>query len=149
ACGVGTTAIHLAQKTGASVDATNISETQLAEARERAAREGLANRPNFAFGDYHQVDAEAKSYDAWLCQEALLYAHDRQQVFAEARRVVKPGGRIVFTDLTPSHSLPQSERESLMTDIKAPHFWSIEQYDEFVGRIGMPLVVRHKWGSHA
>ncbi|MFO0991245.1 MAG: class I SAM-dependent methyltransferase [Hyphomicrobiales bacterium] len=149
ACGVGTTAIHLAKMTGASVDATNISETQLAEARERAAVQGLSSRVSFAFGDYHQLDASPQSYDAWLCQEALLYAHDRQQVFAEARRVVKPGGRIVFTDLTLSNSLSQTERESLMTDIKAPHFWSIEQYDAFVGRLGMPLVARHEWGLHA
>lgn len=149
ACGVGTTAIHLAEKTGASVDATNISETQLAEARERAAAQGLSNRVSFAFGDYHQLDAAAQSYDAWLCQEALLYAHDRQQVFAEARRVVRPGGRIVFTDLTLSHSLPQTDRESLMTDIKAPHVWSIEQYDALVERLNLPLIARHEWGSHA
>ncbi len=149
ACGVGTTAIHLAETTGASVDATNISETQLAEARERASAQGLSNRVNFTFGDYHQLDAAAQSYDGWLCQEALLYAHDRQQVFAEARRVVRPGGRIVFTDLTLSHALPQSERESLMTDIKAPHLWSMAQYDAFVGRLEMPLVARHEWGPHA
>ena len=149
ACGVGTTAIYLAKQAGVSVNATNISETQLAEARGRAAGEGLADRVNFAFGDYHDLEAEAGSYDAWLCQEALLYARDRQKVFAEALRVVKPGGRILFTDLTLSDLLPSSERESLMTDIKAPHFWSLDQYDDFVAGLEIPLIARHDWGPHA
>jgi len=149
ACGVGTTAVFLAEKTGASIDAPNISETQLAEARERAAQAGLSDRVSFAFGDYHHIDAESRSYDAWLCQEALLYAHDRQQVFAEACRVVKPGGRILFTDLTLSEALPAHERESLMADIKAPHFWSLDRYDGLVVRLEMPLIARYDWGSHA
>lgn len=149
ACGVGTTAVFLAGETGASVDATNISETQLAEAKDRAAQAGLQDRVSFAFGDYHHLDAEAGSYDAWLCQEALLYAHDRQQVFAEARRVVKPGGRILFTDLTLSEALPADERKSLKADIKAPHFWSLDQYDDLVAHLGISLIARHDWGSHA
>lgn len=149
ACGVGTTAIYLADTTGASVSATNISETQLEEARKRAAVRGLTDRVNFVFGDYHRLDAELGSYDAWLCQEALLYAHDRQQVFAEARRVVRPGGRIVFTDLTLSNSLPLLEREALMSDIKAPHVWSMNQYDDLVSQLRMPIIARYDWGPHA
>jgi len=149
ACGVGTTAIFLAQQTGARVDATNISETQLAEARDRATAAGVAHQITFAFGDYHDVDAPANSYDSWLCQEALLYARDRHQVFAEARRVVRPGGRIVFTDLTLSDGLSPEERAAFMSDIRAPHFWSLETYDDFVRESGLETVARHDWGLHA
>jgi len=149
ACGVGTTAIFLAKQTGARIDATNISETQLAEARTRASEAGLANQITFAFGDYHLLDAPANSRDSWLCQEALLYAQDRHQVFAEARRVVRPGGRIVFTDLTLSDSLSPEERSAFMSDIRAPHFWSLDKYDDFVRESGLTLIARHDWGLHA
>lgn len=149
ACGVGTTALFVAQTTGARVQATNISETQLAEARERAASAGLADRVAFAFGDYHEIDASAGTYHAWLCQEALLYARDRSQVFAEARRVVKPGGRLVFTDLTLATALTRSEREVFMADIRAPHLWPLAEYDAFARSSGLTLVARHDWALHA
>ena len=149
ACGVGTTAIFLAQQTGAIVHATNISETQLAEARERTAHAGLADRVTFRFGDYHELEAQASSFDSWLCQEALLYAQDRHRVFSEARRVVKPGGRVVFTDLTLSKALTVQERNALMIDIRAPHLWSLDQYDGFVLSSGFNLIARHDWSPQA
>ena len=109
----------------------------------------MADRVTFAFGDYHHLDAPADAYNSWLCQEALLYAHDRGSVFSEARRVVKPGGRLLFTDLTLSDALPLQEREALMADIKAPHLWSLDEYDDFVASSGLKVLARHDWGPHA
>jgi sarcosine/dimethylglycine N-methyltransferase len=132
ACGVGATAIHLARNYGVSVKATNIAQAQLEEGAERVRRAGLADRVSFAFADYHDLGSEDANYDCWWCQEALLYATDRRQVFAEARRVVKSGGKIVFTDLTLSHELGSDARTSFMSDARAPHLWSIEEYDRLL-----------------
>jgi sarcosine/dimethylglycine N-methyltransferase len=149
ACGVGTTALHLARAYGVQVRATNIAQAQLDEGAERARVAGLSDRVTFAFADYHDLGGPSSIYDCWWCQEALLYATDRARVLAEARRVVRRGGHIVFTDLTLSTALPPAEREAFMTDIRAPHLWTIEDYDRLLAKMNFAVLERQDWSAHA
>lgn len=148
ACGVGNTAIHLARYYGVNVHATNIAQAQLDEAAENARAANIADRISFAFADYHHLPGPSDVYDCWWCQEALLYATDRTQVFSEARRVVKPGGRIVFSDLTLSDGLPQNEQQEFVSDIRAPHLWAMEDYDRLIARMKFRIIERQDWSSH-
>jgi cyclopropane-fatty-acyl-phospholipid synthase len=61
-CGWGALALHMARHHGVSVRAFNISHEQIAYARERAAREGLADRVEFIEDDYRNVSGH---YDAF------------------------------------------------------------------------------------
>jgi cyclopropane-fatty-acyl-phospholipid synthase len=54
-CGWGALALHLARHHGVSVRAFNVSHEQIVWARERAAREGLADRVEFVEDDYRNV----------------------------------------------------------------------------------------------
>jgi sarcosine/dimethylglycine N-methyltransferase len=148
ACGVGATACYLASAYGASVRATNISEDQLRLAAKRAADAGLSNKITFAVADYHDLGGPDKRYDVWWCQEALLYATDRMRVFREATRVVRPGGRIVFTDLTLSRNLPEQERLAFGTNIRAFHMWDINDYDRLFAAERFRVIERQDWSSH-
>jgi sarcosine/dimethylglycine N-methyltransferase len=148
ACGAGATAIHLARSYGVNVDATNIAQAQLEEAAENARAANVLDKVSFSFADYHHVPGPSGVYDCWWCQEALLYATDRMQVFSEARRVVKPGGRVVFSDLTLSDRLPPDERQKFASDIRAPHLWQIEDYDQLFARMGVKVIERREWSSH-
>lgn len=148
ACGVGGTARHLVREYGALVHATNIAEAQLVEARELAQREGLGDRISFAFGDYHNLDVPSVAYDCWWCQEALLYAVDKRRVLEQALRVVRPGGRIVFTDLLLTRAMPASERERFTTELKAPNMWAFQDWDRLLGKMKIRLLERHDWSEH-
>jgi|SRR5579872_1517866 len=54
-CGWGALALHMARHYGARVRAFNISREQIAFARERAGREGLADRVEFIEDDYRNI----------------------------------------------------------------------------------------------
>lgn len=54
-CGWGALALHMAKHYGAKVQAFNISHEQIAYARERAKREGLADRVEFVEDDYRNI----------------------------------------------------------------------------------------------
>jgi cyclopropane fatty-acyl-phospholipid synthase-like methyltransferase len=140
ACGVGTTAIFLARAYGLQVHATNISEEQIQEARQRASEERLHDTISFEVADYHHLSVPTASFDGWLCQEALLYAKDRSLVFSEALRVVRPGGRIVFSDLTLNRDMPAGERDELTRIIRAPYLWPLENYSEFIADLNLQIV---------
>jgi cyclopropane-fatty-acyl-phospholipid synthase len=54
-CGWGALALHMARQYGVRVTAFNVSQEQLAYARDRAAREGLAGQVDFIDDDYRNV----------------------------------------------------------------------------------------------
>jgi cyclopropane-fatty-acyl-phospholipid synthase len=62
-CGWGALALHMAKHYGATVKAYNISEEQIAYARERARAEGLDGRVQFIEDDYRNADGE---FDAFV-----------------------------------------------------------------------------------
>jgi cyclopropane-fatty-acyl-phospholipid synthase len=62
-CGWGALALHMAREYGVRVKAFNLSREQMAYARSRAAREGLASQVEFIEDDYRNVRGE---YDAFV-----------------------------------------------------------------------------------
>jgi cyclopropane-fatty-acyl-phospholipid synthase len=62
-CGWGTLALHMAREYGVRVRAFNISKEQVAWARERAQREGLAGRVEYVLDDYRNIHGR---YDAFV-----------------------------------------------------------------------------------
>jgi len=61
-CGWGSLALHLARRHGVRVRAFNVSTEQLVWARERAAREGLADRVEFVDDDYRNVTGTCDAF---------------------------------------------------------------------------------------
>ena len=148
ACGVGSTARYLAQNHGVKVQATNIAETQLAEGRELTELAGLSHAIEFSYADYHELPFPDASFDVWWCQEALLYSIDKRRVFDEAIRVVRPGGRLIMSDLLLHDSVAGAAREEFTGILKAPNMWSIRQWDELIGGLPVKILERRDWAPH-
>ncbi len=94
ACGPGATTRHLMRSYEPSmITAINISEAQLAAARERA--------PGCTFlrMDATQLDFPDEQFDAIMCVEAAFHFNTRDKFLKEALRVLKPGGSLVLTDM--------------------------------------------------
>jgi sarcosine/dimethylglycine N-methyltransferase len=147
ACGVGGTARYLAETYGVQVHATNITEAQLAEARALTEKAGLAHLVDFRFADYHDLPFAAASCDVWWCQEALLYSVDKRRVLEEAMRVVRPGGRLIMSDLLLGEGVVGAEREGFTGKLRAPNMWSIRQWDALIAELPLKILARHDWAA--
>ena len=90
-CGWGALALHMARHYGVHVRAFNISPEQLAFARERAAREGLADRVEFIDDDYRNVTGH---YDVFVSVGMLEHVGLRhlESVADVLRRTIRPDG---------------------------------------------------------
>jgi cyclopropane-fatty-acyl-phospholipid synthase len=92
-CGWGALALHMARAYGARVIAFNVSREQLAYARDRARREGLADRVEFIDDDFRNVRGQ---YDAFVSIGMLEHVGLRQfSTLADVigRTVRRSGGR--------------------------------------------------------
>src|SRR5688500_4702419 len=99
ACGAGGPARRLARLTGCGVLGIDIHEQGIAQARALAAQEGLADRVAFERADASQpLLLPDAAFDAVVCIDAINHLPDRPAVLRDWARVLKPGGRVLFTD---------------------------------------------------
>jgi cyclopropane fatty-acyl-phospholipid synthase-like methyltransferase len=97
-CGVGGSAIWLARERDVRVFGVTLSAAQVGAAREAARHHGVGDRVEFQLEDYARTSLPDGSVDVVWALESACYAPDPAALLAEARRVLRAGGRIVVAD---------------------------------------------------
>jgi ubiquinone/menaquinone biosynthesis C-methylase UbiE len=112
-CGAGASAIPAAHAVGPTghVIGVDAAEPLLQLARERAARDGLAN-VEFRHRDATHTGLSSGSFDAVVCVFGIFFARDMSAFAAEMWRLVRPGGVLAVTTWGPGWLEPASS-----------HFW--------------------------
>ena len=99
ACGSGGPTLRIARETGCTAVGVELHEEGIAAARDQARAEGLDDRVSFTQGDASRpLDFDDATFDGLICVDAINHLPDRQRVLRDWRRVLKPDGRLVFTD---------------------------------------------------
>ncbi len=99
-CGIGGSAIFLAEKIGCNVTGISLSERQVEKAREllKVSKVEVEVKVEFEVMDYSSTSFDDASVDVvWGC-ESICYADNKEQFVQEAYRLLKPGGRLVVAD---------------------------------------------------
>jgi len=99
ACGAGGPALRVAAKTGCSIVGIDIHDQAIAAAKSLAAARGLSAVADFriasATGRLPFTDCE---FDAITCIDAINHLPERSATIGEWARILRPGGRLLFTD---------------------------------------------------
>jgi SAM-dependent methyltransferase len=95
ACGTGVVTRALTLTLPANVDilATDLNAPML----ERAARIGTALPVRWQQADAQELPAEDDEFDLVICQFGAMFFPDKVRAFAEAHRVLRPGGTFLFS----------------------------------------------------
>lgn len=112
-CGAGTDLLIAANKVGSSGTAVGIDMT---DAMVKKSRDNLA-RADKMHASIHQGYIEelpmpAGSVDVVISNGVINLSPLKAQVFSEVARILKPGGRMMFSDLVTGVELPTSVREN-------------------------------------
>lgn len=99
ACGSGGPTLRIATRSGAVVTGVDIHDDAVATARRAAEALGLAGSARFEVVDARgALPFPDASFDAVMCIDAINHLEDRPRTLTEWARVLKPGGRLLFTD---------------------------------------------------
>lgn len=99
ACGSGGITCRMAQETGAQCVGIDINPHGVAAAERRAQELGLGSQVSFRAADAgHRLPFADASFDAVFCNDSINHLPDRPAVLRDWHRVLRPGGRVLFTD---------------------------------------------------
>lgn len=99
ACGSGGPALYLAQAFGAHITGADHNSEAVTTATRLAEAAGLSNRATFVTADAGQpLPFDDAQFDAITCIDAINHLPGRAAVLRDWHRLLKPGGRLVFTD---------------------------------------------------
>jgi len=99
ACGAGGPALRIAVVTGCSVVGIDAHEDAIATAKSLATERRLADQAQFRAGDATgPLPFPDSNFDAITCIDAIHHFPERPLILAEWTRLLKPGGRLLFTD---------------------------------------------------
>jgi SAM-dependent methyltransferase len=97
--GSGGPAVYLAVNRGCRITGVDINANGVANARRLAEARSLSDRMAFEVVDAGKpLPFESASFDAVVSNDAMCHIADRPAVLREWHRVLKPGGRMLFTD---------------------------------------------------
>ncbi len=89
----------------------DMTEKMIKKSRETAKKYGYKN-VEFRLGEIENLPVENNSVDAIISNCVINLSPDKEKVFREAYRVIKPSGRIMISDLVTVGNLPDEVKKS-------------------------------------
>lgn len=95
ACGTGqVTRLLRAKLPGARIVATDLNPSMIDVAKKIVSEQ---DKIEWMLADAQVIPFDENSFDAIICQFGLMFVPDKQRAVNEAYRVLKPGGRFIFS----------------------------------------------------
>lgn len=139
--GIGGTARYLAKTFGCRVTALNLSETENQRHREMNREQGVDHLITVLDGNFEDVPYDDQSFDLVWSQDAFLHSPDRERVLAEAVRLLKPLGELIFTDPMQTEDAYEEYLGPILQRIHLKSLATPRFYKKTAGKLGLQEVI--------
>ena len=154
-CGVGGPLIEIARFSGARITGVNINAMQLERAERRCKAEGLGHLADWLHCDFMNVDVPDACFDTAYSIEATVHAADKVAIYAEAFRLLKPGGSLAvyeycMTDrFNPDDPVHQQLKAEIEYGGALPSIALTQEVDDVMRKVGFDLMEARDLASDA
>jgi len=144
ASGSGGPALYLAGKSGCRVTGVDVNPKGVATATQSAGRHEAGRRATFKVADATEPLPFADNrFDALLCIDSMNHFPNRRETLREWRRVLKPGGRAVFTDPVVITGPVTNEELAQRSSIGLFLFTPRALNEELIAEAGFRILAQH------
>ena len=119
-------ALHIGED--GSVTGLDMTDEQLRKSRELRDEAGTTNVA-FEHGRIEEPPFDDERFDVVISNGVINLSPDKEQVFAEASRVLRPGGRLAISDIITEERMP--DRIKSNADLWASCIGGAEQIDDY------------------
>ena len=139
-CGLGGPARYLAYHYGCRVTGVDMNTDRLAGAVRLTERTKLQDRVLFHHANALQTGLADETFDVIVSQEAFCHIPNKKALITECARLLKPGGRIVYTDILARSSMTNEIRSRLETEMVFSELSTSEQYCHLLEEKGCEVI---------
>ena len=116
-CGLGGPSRYLANKYGCRVTGIDLTESRILGAKSLTEMVGLAGQVAFQTASALDLPFSDMTFDVAISQEAFCHIPNKDKLVAQCARVLKPGGRLAFTDILVTDSTTDGTRDRLQQEM--------------------------------
>ncbi|GAA3030441.1 methyltransferase domain-containing protein [Actinokineospora globicatena] len=146
-CGVGEPAVRLAQRYAITITGITVSHWQVAESARRVIAAGLRGRVATRYADAGAQPFPDAVFDAALAFDSLPSAQDKARWLREVHRVLRPGGRFVFTEYPRTAELTAAERDILTANTIHHPPATLDESIALAEAAGFRVTGAHDWSE--
>ncbi len=152
-CGIGGSALYLAEKYNAEVVGLTLSPFQARRATERAVAAGLSDRVRFEVADAQNPPLERGAYDLIWSMESGEHMSDKKKFLQVSADLLKPGGVFLMATWCHRPTPPALSRRdhkllrNLYRDYHLPYIISLPDYAKIAEKVGLGAVESADWSQ--
>jgi ubiquinone/menaquinone biosynthesis C-methylase UbiE len=139
-CGMGGPARWLAAKAGCRVTGVDMTASRVRGATELTAAARLTERVRFVVGNALALPFADASFTLAIAQEAFAHVPHKPQLVAELARVLRPGGRLVFSDILSHAPLAADDAARLYEGMRFSEIATVAAYTQWLQQQGLQVV---------
>jgi len=142
-CGIGGSAFHMAREYGVKVHGVDLSTNMISIAVKYQAEmeDNVRKNVSFEMSDITKADFAENSFDVIYSRDTILHIGDKEALFAQFLKWLKPGGKLMISDYCHGDKLEYSDDFLKYVHQRGYHMMKVADYGQLLEMVGFEKVV--------
>jgi len=146
--GYGGAARYLASTFGCHVDCLNLSEVENQRNIDKNKAVMLTQLITVTTGNFEEIPFGDEKYDIVWSEDSFLHSGNKSQIFKEIKRVLKKGGKLIFTDPMQADDCPSDVLQPILDRIHLEEMGSVKLYKQLANDNGFKPIEIQEMPQH-